>query len=74
MATVIFESDAGAEEERLTVQDNGRVSYYRSHNYKIEPAKIESLTAEEAKKRWPRYAYAIDVALAKLAAPEQPGS
>ena len=71
MGIEIFRTESGALETWLDVNDDGSVTYvtenagWRMARRGME-RKESSMTAEEAKKRWPSYADRIEEALATL--------
>ena len=72
VGTVIFSSESGATETWLVVNDDGSVTFVTENSgWRMARRGMErkesSMTAEEAKERWPSYAEKIDAALTILA-------
>ncbi len=69
MPTTIFHTESGNTESWLEVNDDGTITYHKENaGWRMAHRGIDAsekiITAEEAKKRWPTYANAINEALA----------
>lgn len=66
-----FEGSDGGFEQCLEMNDDGSLTYWKSPNRYAhmcgEKFSSETMTASEAKKRWPRHAAEIDDAFGDLA-------
>jgi len=75
---VIFDHEGSSHEESLCVNDDSTLTYDRSNSgWRMakrgnEPIR-ETLTPEEAKRRWPCHATKIDAAVAKVTAENDVG-
>lgn len=71
MATIIFHKENNSAEEWLCVNDDGSVTYHIENSgwtmigSGVQPRE-KTLTASEAKDRWPSHAESIDLALVKV--------
>ena len=66
MAVEIFHHQGGAEEQTLTLRDDGTLALWISQNYPPPESRTESMTIEQAKQRWPEHGAKIDEALSQL--------
>tara|TARA_R110002049_G_scaffold20717_8_gene75937 strand:- start:2118 stop:2345 length:228 start_codon:yes stop_codon:yes gene_type:complete len=71
MPVTIFHRESGAEEKWLTLNDDESVTYDVDRTgwplmRKGSDPKVEKMTVDEAKARWPSYADRIDAALAEV--------
>jgi len=72
----IFDRDSGPKERSLVLNDDGTVTYDESNSgwrmaRRGSESRRETMTAQEAKTRWPRWAPQIDGALVQLALKQQ---